>query len=181
MEQSLLNSLRKGGYIFYARHGEATVGNDLPFLNFQDCFTQRNLSEKGRQQAISYGEVLRQLQIPIQAPVSASPFCRNIETAQMAFGKSSVQVNPFWFEVYRLSGNLLSDEQQRILTTFNSVMEIVPKKGKNKVIVAHTFPKGLGLGDIPYMGTVLIKPKGEGKGYDVIKRLSLGDLNKLGG
>ena len=109
LNRSLLNSLRKGGFIFYARHGEATVGRDLPYLNFQDCLTQRNLSEMGRRQAIYYGEILRYLQIPIQYPVSASPFCRTIETAQLAFGSGNVQVNPFWFEVYRLSGNLPSE------------------------------------------------------------------------
>ena len=48
LNESLLHSLRKGGYILYARHGEATVGSDLSNLNFQDCSTQRNLSEYGR-------------------------------------------------------------------------------------------------------------------------------------
>ena len=102
----LLNSLRKGGFIFYARHGEATVGRDLPVLNFQNCLTQRNLSEMGRRQAIYYGEILRILnKYRINSSVSTSPFCRTIETAQLAFGSGNVEVNPFWGEVYRLSGN----------------------------------------------------------------------------
>ena len=179
MNESLLNSLRKGGYIFYAKHGEATVGEDLSYLNFQDCLTQRNLSEMGRSQANYYGKILRYLQIPIQSPVSASPFCRTIETAQLAFGSGNVQVNPFWFEIYKLSGNLPSTDRQRILNDFKTVLETIPVEGKNKVIVAHSFPKGVGLGEIPNMGTVIIKPKGEGNGYEVVRQLSLADWSKL--
>lgn len=176
----LLNSLRKGGFIFYARHGEATVGEDLPNFNFQNCLTQRNLSEYGRRQAIYYGEILRYLQIPIQFLVSASPFCRTIETAQLAFGNGNVQVNPFWYEIYRLSENVTSNDRQIILNNFKSVLEATPVvEGKNKVIIAHGFPEGVGLGEIPYMGTVIIKPKGEGNGYEVVRRLSLADWSEL--
>lgn len=179
MNGSLLNSLRKGEFIFYTRHGEATVGEDFPYFNFQDCLTQRNLSEYGRRQAIYYGEILRYLQIPIQSLISASPFCRTIETAQLAFGFCSVQVNPFWFEIYRLSGNLPSSDIQSILTNFKSVLETIPVEGKNKIIVAHSFPEGVGLGEIPYMGTVIIKPKGERNGFEVVDQLSLEDWSNL--
>ena len=179
MDDSLLNSLRKGGFILYARHGEATVGEDLPYFNFQDCLTQRNLSEYGRRQATYYGEMLRYLQIPTQSPVSTSPFCRTIETAQLAFGVGNVQVNPFWFEIYRLSGDLPSSDRQIILNSFKSVLETMPVDGNNKVIVAHSFPKGEGLGDIPFMGTVILKPKGAGNGYEIVGRLSLEDWSKL--
>ena len=179
MNGGLLNTLRKGGFIFYARHGEATEGEDLPYLNFQDCLTQRNLSEKGRCQASYYGEVLRFLQIPIQSFVSASPFCRTIVTAQLAFGWCNVQINSYWFEIYRLSGNLPSSEIQSIITNFKSALETKPIEGKNKIIVAHSFPKGLGLGEIPYMGTVIIKPKGLGNGFEVVDRLTLEDWCSL--
>ena len=179
MNRSLLNSLRKGGFIFYARHGEATVGSDLPYLNFQNCLTQRNLSEKGRRQAIYYGEMLHYLQIPIKYPVSASPFCRAIETAQLAFGSGNVQVNPFWVEIYRLNGNLPIIDRQRILNNLQSVLETIPEQGKNKVIIAHSFPEGGGLGQLPDMETVIIKPRGEGNGNEVVSQLSLVVLSTL--
>ncbi|MFJ7827896.1 histidine phosphatase family protein [Psychrobacillus sp. NPDC096623] len=179
MNRPLLNSLRKGGFIFYTKHGEATVGNDLPNLNFQDCLTQRNLSEMGRRQAIYYGEILQYLQIPIKSPVSVSPFCRAIETAQLAFGSGNVHVNPFWFEVYRLSGNLPISDSQRILNNLSSVLETIPEEGKNNVIVAHSFPEGVGLGQLADMETAIIKPKGTGNGYEVVSKLSLADWSKL--
>ncbi|HYE11014.1 MAG TPA: histidine phosphatase family protein, partial [Patescibacteria group bacterium] len=34
MKRLLLDLLRGGGYILYARHGEATVGEDQPYMNF---------------------------------------------------------------------------------------------------------------------------------------------------
>lgn len=179
LNRTLYNSLKRGGFIFYTRHGEATIGRDLTHLNFQNCLTQRNLSEKGRRQAIYYGEILRYLQIPIKYPVSASPFCRTIETAQLAFGSNNVHVDPFWIEVYKLSGNLPSLEKQRILSNLNSVLETIPEEGRNTVIVAHGFPKWIGLGHISNMGTVIIKPNGQGNGYIVVSQLSIADWSTL--
>ena len=78
-----------------------------------------------------------------------------------------------------MSGSLPSSDRQRTLNNFNTVLETIPGEGKNMVIVAHSFPEGVGLGEIPNMGTVIIKPKGEGNGYEVVRRLSLVDWIKL--
>lgn len=179
MNRSLLNSLRGGGYILYARHGDATEGIDQPNFDFQDCDTQRNLSDMGRRQAVYYGEILRSLQVPISYPVIASPFCRTIETAQLAFGWQNVQVDPLWFETYRLSGNLSNTEQKRVLDTLEARLEIQLPQESNKVIIAHSFPEGIGLGSISNMGTVIVKPRGRGNGYEIIGKLPLFDLANL--
>jgi len=179
LNSSLLNLLRGGGYILYARHGEATVGVDQPNFNFRYCFTQRNLSEVGRRQAIYYGQILRNLRIPISYPILTSPFCRTIETAELAFGRANVQIDPFWFEIYKLSGNLSSPEQKRILNSLKSNLEIKPLQGRNKVIIAHSFPERIGLGQIPNMGTVVVEPLGKGRGYEIVNKLSLTDLVDL--
>ena len=179
MNAPLFGMLRAGGYILYAKHGEATVGEDQPYLNFQYCFTQRNLSEMGKRQAIAYGQVLRNLQIPVNYPIRTSPFCRVVETAQLSFGNAGILVDPFWFEIYRLSGNLTSGEQKRILDSLPSRLEMKPPSGSNSVIVAHGFPNGIGLGQIPDMGTVVLRPLGEGNGYEVIARLTLEDFINL--
>ncbi len=176
MNRELLDLLRGGGYILYARHGEATVGEDRPDLNFQNCYTQRNLSNYGRRQAVYYGQILRALRIPISCPIFISPFCRAIETAQLAFGRRNVQIDPFWIDVYRLSADLPAFEQNRILNDLKSKLEIIPPQGANTVIIAHSFPSGVGLAQIPDMGTVIIKPLGSGNGYEIISRLSLADL-----
>lgn len=180
MNKLLLDALRKGGFILYSKHAEATIGNDLPHLNFQNCLTQRNLSEMGRRQAIYYGDILKFLKIPISNPVTSSPFCRNIETGQLAFGSGNVQVDPWWVNVYRLNGDLPSGDKQIILSGLQTMLESKPPEGKNNIIIAHSFPVGIGLGQIPDMGTAIIKPNGIGNGYEVISQLSLLDLCKLG-
>lgn len=179
MNSSLFNLLRSGGYILYAKHGEATVGADQPNLNFYYCNTQRNLSEGGRRQAIYYGQIFRMLEIPVSYPIITSPFCRAIETGQLAFGRTNIQIDPFLFEIYKLSGNLSNIEQKKILDLLRSRLEIKPPQGSNQVIISHSFPQGVGLGQIPDMGAVVIKPLGRGKGYEIITKLSLEDLANL--
>lgn len=179
MNNSLLDLLRTGGYILYVRHGESNVGEDLSNLDFHLCYTQRNLSQLGRRQAIYYGSIIRSLQIPIEYPVITSPFCRAIRTAELAFGSMNVQVDPFWYEIYNLNKNITPSEQERILMTLKSKLEIIPDHGTNQVIIAHSFPDRVGLGQIPDMGTVLIKPLGKGNGYEVIDTLTLDDLSAI--
>ena len=74
LDKSILSLLKKGGFILYTRHGQATIGVDQTNLNFQDCYTQRNLSEVGRREAIYFGQMLRYYHIPIISPIVASPF-----------------------------------------------------------------------------------------------------------
>ncbi|WP_371263836.1 histidine phosphatase family protein [Paenibacillus sp. UNC496MF] len=177
--RSLLDDLRRGGYILYTRHGEATVGEDQPNLNFQDCMTLRNLSDEGRRQAIAYGETIRRLRIPVSLPVEASPFCRTIETATLAFGGENVQVDATGYDIYRLSGSLSPGEQSTILNKLGTVLGKQPPPGRNQIIIAHSFPAGVGLGQIPNLGTVVVKPNGFGNGYDLVDKLSLEELGGL--
>ncbi|WP_336776180.1 histidine phosphatase family protein [Paenibacillus sp. MMO-58] len=176
-DPSLLKSLQQGGYILYVRHGDATVGTDSPSINFNDCSTQRNLSEAGRNQAVSYGNALRQLHIPVQVPVVASPFCRTKETAELAFGAGNVRTDPFWVQIYQLSGSVPPAQQEAVLKALSAQLEIPPSPGTNKVIVAHSFPPGVGLGEIKSLGTVVIKPNGQGNGYGIEGRFDLNELS----
>lgn len=176
VDPSLIDSLRQGGYILYVRHGEATVGEDLPNIDFNDCSTQRNLSEAGRRQAAQFGEAMRRLQIPIQTPVIASPFCRTRETAELAFGKNKVQTDSFWVRIYNLGSSLPPAEQQVILDDLSSILEVLPSPRTNKVIIAHSFPRGVGLGEITNLGTVIVKPGGRGHGFEVVGRFTLDGL-----
>ena len=55
--------------------------------SYEDCASQRNLTDKGRGEARAIGEHVKRLGIPI-GTVLASPFCRTMETARLAFGKA---------------------------------------------------------------------------------------------
>src|SRR6266545_1285107 len=84
----LLAALRAGGYVLYFRHADTDHGqNDERMTSVEDCTTQRNLTDRGRAHARAIGEAIRTLGIPIGA-VLASPLCRTVETAMLAFGNA---------------------------------------------------------------------------------------------
>jgi broad specificity phosphatase PhoE len=77
--------LRDGDVLIY-RHALAPGGGDPPELKLGDCSTQRNLSDAGRLQARRIGEALRQRLGALRVgEVWASPWCRTLETARLAF------------------------------------------------------------------------------------------------
>ncbi|NUU79134.1 histidine phosphatase family protein [Paenibacillus xylanilyticus] len=176
----LINDLQKGGYVLYIRHGDATVGEDQQELSLSDCSTQRNLSVTGKEQAEKYGNAIRKLNIPIHLPVEASPLCRTLQTAQIIFGTQNVKLNGLWINIYRLSQNPSNEDIDSTLQAFKNEVEKIPPTS-NRVIVAHSFPPGMGLGEISSMETVIIKPLGDHKGYQVIGKLKLEDVLQLAG
>jgi phosphohistidine phosphatase SixA len=85
---ALWTLLRAGGQVIMLRHaGTDGTPGDPPGARFDDCATQRNLTAKGREQARKIGEALRAREIPI-GRVLSSPWCRCMETAQLAFGRA---------------------------------------------------------------------------------------------
>ncbi|MBO9599946.1 MAG: histidine phosphatase family protein [Cohnella sp.] len=177
VDTGLLNALRQGGYILYIRHGD-TVGEDKPNLDLSDCSTQRNLSDAARKEAVKLGLTLRGLRIPIDTPVLASPLCRARDTAALAFGESNVRTDPVGLDIYRLNGDLSANEQQAALQAVTSALETEPSAGSNTVIVAHSFPAGVALGEIPPLGTVVLKPGGPGNGYEIVGRIGPDEWDK---
>ena len=80
--------LRRGNLVLVMRHAATEAGlGDPPGARPDDCATQRNLSEEGREQARRVGERLRREKVPI-ARVYTSPWCRCRETAMLAFGRA---------------------------------------------------------------------------------------------
>ena len=81
-------ALVKGGHVAVIRHGNAPpgYGGDPPGFRFDDCKTQRNLDDMGREQARALGEAFRKRGVRVDRIV-ASPVCRCQETGQlMAIG-----------------------------------------------------------------------------------------------
>ena len=78
-----------------------------------------------------------------------------------------------------LGGNLPPVVQSSILTISTSMLEIIPPEGINNIIIGHSFPRDVGLGIISNMGTVVIKPKGQGQGYEIVRKLTLENLAAL--
>jgi hypothetical protein len=84
----LLAELRKGGYVIYFRHTSTDFSrDDSRSKSDDDCDNQRPLTDQGRAEARQIGAAFKELKIPV-GQVMASPRCRTMETALLAFGKA---------------------------------------------------------------------------------------------
>ncbi len=79
--------LRAGGVVIALRHALAPGTFDPPNFTLGDCSTQRNLSEAGRAQARRIGQWFQARGLP-PATVRSSPWCRCVDTATLAFGRT---------------------------------------------------------------------------------------------
>jgi phosphohistidine phosphatase SixA len=81
----LWNRLRRGGHVVLVRHAAAPGTYDPPGFRLEDCSTQRNLSEAGREQARRLGQAVRERGVKVER-VRSSRWCRARDTAALAFG-----------------------------------------------------------------------------------------------
>jgi len=87
-ETDVWRRLREGKHVILMRHASTETGlGDPAGYKLDDCATQRNLSEAGRDEARRIGERFRAEKVPV-ARVYTSPWCRCRETAMLAFGRA---------------------------------------------------------------------------------------------
>ncbi len=76
-------ALRAGGHVALMRHTDAPGGTgDPPGFKLEDCATQRNLSDQGRDEAAQIGTRLKAEGIAF-ARILSSPWCRCMDTARL--------------------------------------------------------------------------------------------------
>lgn len=80
-------ALSRPGAILLLRHATAPGVGDPEGFRLDDCATQRNLSEAGREEARRWGLLLRERAIPVGA-VWSSQWCRTRETARLLAGEA---------------------------------------------------------------------------------------------
>jgi phosphohistidine phosphatase SixA len=162
----VLRELRQGGYVLYLRHTSTDFSqNDSRMTSFDDCASQRNLTDRGRDEARAIGEHVKRLKIPI-GEVLASPFCRTMETARLAFGKATA--------TKKARGGPASDEAGRYAALRKLLSTEIPKGG-NLVISSHGNPFYAVAGP-PYLAEgemAVVKPEGER--FSVAARIRLSD------
>jgi hypothetical protein len=168
----LVRQLREGGYVLYMRHASTDFSqNDSQMTSYEDCASQRNLTDKGRQEAREIGGHVKRLRIPI-GDVLASPFCRTMETARLAFGKARAMS-----EVR--GGPVRSDDPNR----YEGLRRLLgtPPKGKtNNVISSHGNPFQAVAGS-PYLAEgeiAVVRPEG-GTRFTVVARIRPEDWSGL--
>lgn len=88
-DETAWSALVRGGYVVLIRHALTEPGvGDPPTFRLGDCSTQRNLSARGRRDALRLGEEFRRRGVPV-AQVLSSRWCRCLDTATLAFGEAT--------------------------------------------------------------------------------------------
>lgn len=121
--------LREGGKVVLIRHAVTDPGvGDPPGFRLDTCSTQRNLSAAGRKEAERLGATFRAQRVPV-ARVLASPWCRCLDTARIAFGGGTP--DPALGNLFTHSQN--TAQQQ---AAFKVLARDVPRES-NLVLVTH--------------------------------------------
>ncbi|EKE16654.1 MAG: Fructose-2,6-bisphosphatase [uncultured bacterium] len=160
-----LNKLRDGGFALYLRHGNTDNSRPdrMPSVDLNDCSTQRELNELGRQVSRDVGQALRKAGIPL-SKIHISPLCRVKHTAQEAFpGQKYVIDGGLMY-----TANLTRQQKQPILARTRALLAAPVTVGKNRLIIAHA-PNLMDLiGYFPKEATLVIFHPQGGDGFKYV-------------
>lgn len=176
---SLFKDIQAGGYNLYLRHGEKDEGlGDKQ--GRPECIEQQNLTENGINQSIEIREIFRKQKLLIQYPVFTSSYCRTKDTGKLAFGEQCEVLE----ELVKISSLRIENpvgETKRIKEKLIEKFETIPDSNLNRVFVGHDYSfdqsrpnQGLG-----FLDTVILKPKGQGQGYEFIGIINFEQLKKM--
>ncbi len=122
--------LRDGGHVVLLRHAMAQAASDPANLDIEDCSTQSNLTDRGRQQARKIGALFAARAASTEKVLS-SRYCRTEETARLAFGDASVE--PFEpLDPVAADGAVRNEQLQSILAAIRAF-----SGSGNLVLVTH--------------------------------------------
>ena len=158
-------ALAKGGHVVLIRHGNAPPGRggDPPGFKIDDCSTQRNLDELGREEARELGVALRKHGVRVDRTLS-SPWCRCLETARlMAVG----EVESSWALVPDMNPNskVRLGELKALVSSWSGPGTLV--------LVTHALTIRPLVGFLPLQAeTVVVRPMTDGSGFTFVGRIS---------
>jgi phosphohistidine phosphatase SixA len=130
--QELIEALRKGGLVILLRH--MSTDSFVPGAGThddRDCASQRNLDERGRQDARDVGAAFKSLGIPV-GTVLTSPYCRCVDTGKLAFGKGTPSEDLAVFD--ERSG----PEKEARGKLIRKLLNTAPAAGHNTIMITHT-------------------------------------------
>lgn len=163
---ALVQALRGGGLVLYMRHGRTDLDTrDRDRSDLSRCEQQRQLSDEGRRESRAIGDALRRLGVPI-GRVLASPYCRTLETARLAFGRvDSEAALTHSIDADAATARRRAEALQQLLST-------PPAAGGNTVLAGHTgnLMDASGLWPAPEGVTLVFRPLGQGR-YEFVARI----------
>ena len=156
-DETLWALLRNGGQVIVIRHATAPGTFDPPGMRFDDCATQRNLDDHGRDEARRIGAAFRTREIPVGS-VRSSRWCRCLETARLAFSRVD-----HWEALDGFSRDDTGAREAEARRTGEvRALATAPFSGLNIVLVTHQFNiRALtGLSSIGSGELVVLSPRG---------------------
>ena len=169
----LLAALKTGGLVLYFRHASTDFGqNDEQMTGFEDCARQRNLTDKGRDEARAIGAAIARLALPV-GDVLASPFCRTMETAKLIFGRAVA--------TQAVRGGPASGVAPDRYAELKKLLSSSPRAGSDLVIVSHGNPFRA-VSEAPYLAegeAAVIQPLGAA-GFRIVARIPKDGWDSLG-
>jgi broad specificity phosphatase PhoE len=163
--EALWALLKDGGQVVLLRHTITTPGvGDPDGFRVEDCASQRNLTEQGREDARRLGAAFRGRGVPV-GRVLSSRFCRCLETARLAFGKA---------EAYPLLDNLFHD-RDREAERAGAIRALATQRpeGGNLIAVTHGINIQAAVGVQPAPGEMIVVTPRAGGRYEVRGRMPL--------
>ena len=127
---NLISSLQEGKKIVFIRHALAPGNGDPENFILEDCSTQRNLNERGREQSKNIGNFFRNKNISVDKVLS-SEWCRCKDTARLAFDNFETfdALNSFYDERFAMNRSNQLKNLKVFINKWNS--------DSNLVIVTH--------------------------------------------
>ena len=149
---NLISGLKKGGNLIFIRHAYAPGGGDPDNFDLNDCKTQRNLSERGKDQAKKIGDFFKNNEIQIDIVIS-SEWCRCQETAQIAFNKFETKnfLNSFFSSKFAANRETQMKELKRFIKNWDGK--------KNIILVTHYVVISESLNYAPSSGEIVVSGK----------------------
>jgi phosphohistidine phosphatase SixA len=130
--RALIEALREGGLVILLRH--MSTDSFVPregSHDERDCASQRNLDERGKQEARDVGAAFKSLGIPV-GTVLTSPYCRCVDTGKLAFGKGAPSEDLAVFD------ELPGPEKEARGKLIRKLLNTAPVDGRNTIMITHT-------------------------------------------
>ena len=150
--QNLINELKQGGKLIFIRHAYAPGGGDPSNFDINDCNTQRNLSNLGKEQAKKIGFFFKSKNILIDQ-VYSSEWCRCKETALIAFNQFEIKnfLNSFFSSKFAQNKNSQIKSFKKFIKSWDGK--------KNLIFVTHYVFISEILDYAPSSGEIIISDK----------------------
>ena len=132
-DATILRALHAGGHVIVIRHGATFPDQaDTDPFNFENIAAQRQLNDRGKALAKSFGEALRNAGIPV-GKVYTSKYHRAYETATLA-GFPDIEKSADITE----GGLIVSpNENGRRAEALRKMLATPPTAGTNTILISH--------------------------------------------